>query len=275
MTTNGTAQEAGPRVEHRVVVVTGAASGIGRAASEIFARQGATVVAADINAAAGNGVVAQITARGGSAYFLETDVASRASCERTVASVLERSGHLDVLVSNAGIYPLTSLDEMTEGDWDRVLAVNLKGVLFMVTAALPSMRSRRYGRIVLTSSVIGPITGNRGTTHYGATKAGMLGFMRSAALEVAQDGVTINAVLPGHIVTEGSRGNMSQEEMDDVARTIPAQRLGTPEDVGNAMLFLASDEAGYITGQTIVVDGGLVLPTYVGDVRRENAAHGF
>jgi 3-oxoacyl-[acyl-carrier protein] reductase len=121
------------------------------------------------------------------------------------------------------------------------------------------MRARRYGRIVLTSSVTGPVTGYPGWAHYGATKAAMLGFMRSAAIEVAQEGVTINAVLPGNILTSGLQG-MGQDYLDELAASIPMKKLGTPEDIGNAMLFLASDEASYITGQTIIVDGGQLLP---------------
>ncbi len=252
----------GPCMENKVVVITGGAKGIGRAAGLIFADKGAAVVIADVDVAAGDTAVAEITAGGGRALFVKTDVTARSACEKSVASVLEHFGHIDVLVSNAGIYPMVLLADMTEDDWDRIFAINVKGMFFMVAAVLPAMRARQHGRIVLTSSVVGPITGNMGTTHYGATKAAMLGFMRSAALEAAQDGVTVNAVMPGHILTEGSRAVMSEKEMDSVAATIPMKRLGQPEDIGHAMLFLASDEAGYVTGQTVIVDGGLVLPTY-------------
>jgi 3-oxoacyl-[acyl-carrier protein] reductase len=137
--------------------------------------------------------------------------------------------------------------------------VNVKGMFFMVTAVLPHMRQRRSGRIVLTSSVTGPVTGYPGWAHYGATKAAMLGFMRSAAIEVATEGVTINAVMPGNIMTDGMEG-MGQDYIRALAASIPMKRLGEPEDVGYAALFLASDDAKYITGQTIIVDGGQLLP---------------
>ena len=175
------------------------------------------------------------------------------------------TGRVDILVSNAGIYPQAYLADMTEADWDRVFAINVKGMFFMVKAVLPGMRERNYGRIVLTSSVTGPVTGYPGWAHYGATKAAMLGFMRSAAIEVAQQGLTINAVMPGNIMTEGMDG-MGQDYIDALAASIPMKKLGTPEDIGYAMLFLASDEASYITGQTIVVDGGQLLPEGAGAV---------
>jgi len=257
-----TAVVGSPRAKDKVVVITGGAKGIGRAASQVFADEGASVIVADIDRSVGEVAAARLTAEGATAVFIETDVTNRQSCETTVGEILDRFGRIDVLVSNAGIYPLVFLDEMTEDDWDRIFAINVKGMFFMVAAVLPSMRTRRRGRIVLTSSVVGPITGNFGTAHYGASKAAMLGFMRSVALEVAQEGVTINAVLPGHIETEGSKARMSKEEAVKVALTVPVKRLGDPREIGYAMLFLASDEAGYITGQTIVVDGGLTLPTY-------------
>jgi len=188
-----------------------------------------------------------------------TDVRKQASCEAAVATATEGHGRVDILVSNAGIYPQAFLHEMTEADWDRIFEVNVKGMFFMVRAVLPHMRRRRSGRIVLTSSVTGPVTGYPGWAHYGATKAAMLGFMRSAALEVAAEGVTINAVMPGNIMTEGMEG-MGQDYIEALAASIPMKRLGEPEDVAYAMLFLASDEARYITGQTIVVDGGQLLP---------------
>jgi 3-oxoacyl-[acyl-carrier protein] reductase len=249
----------------KVTIVTGAAKGIGRGIAGVFAAEGATLYIADIDEAAGKETAARLSAVGGTAEFLSVDVTDQASCESAVRCVLDTHGRLDVLVSNAGIYPQAFLAEMTEADWDRVFGINVKGMFFMVKAVLPGMRARNYGRIVLTSSVTGPITGYPGWAHYGATKAAMLGFMRSAAIEIAQQGVTINAVMPGNIMTEGMEG-MGQEYIDALAASIPMKKLGTPEDIGNAMLFLASDEAGYITGQTIVVDGGQVLPEGAGAV---------
>jgi len=253
------------RMLGKVVLVTGAAKGIGRGIARVFASEGATIAIADLDEQAGRATAADLAGAGSIVDFVLTDVTRQASCEAAVATVIERHGRVDVLVNNAGIYPQAFLSEMTEADWDGIFAINVKGMFFMVTAVLPQMRKRRSGRIVLTSSVTGPVTGYPGWAHYGATKAAMLGFMRSAAIEVAAEGVTINAVLPGNILTEGMVG-MGQDYIEALAASIPMKRLGEPEDVGYAMLFLASDEAKYITGQTIVVDGGQLLPEGVGAV---------
>ena len=252
------------RMKDRITIVTGAAKGLGRGIARVFAAEGATLVIADIDARAGEATAAELAknARGG-VEFVQTDVTSRDSCDAAVRAVLEEHGRVDVLVNNAGVYPQAALDEMTEADWDSVFDINVKGMFFMVTAVLPGMRQRGYGRIVLTSSVTGPVTGYPGWAHYGATKAAMLGFMRSAAIEVARQGITVNAVMPGNIMTEGVE-ELGQEHIDAMAAAIPMMRLGEPEDVGYAMLFLASDDAGYITGQTIVVDGGQLLPESAG-----------
>lgn len=254
------------RMKDKVVLITGAAKGIGRGIATVFASEGAALAIADIDEQVGRQTAAELASRYRAAVdFVATDVTNRASCQAAVQSVLTKHGRVDVLISNAGVYPQAYLDTMTEEDWDRIFAINVKGMFFMVTAVLPGMRERGYGRIVLTSSVTGPITGYPGWAHYGATKAAMLGFMRSAAIEVAQQGVTINAVMPGNIMTEGMEG-MGQEYIDNLAASIPMKKLGTPADIGYAMLFLASDEAAYITGQTIVVDGGQVLPEGAGAV---------
>jgi 3-oxoacyl-[acyl-carrier protein] reductase len=247
------------RMKDRVVVVTGAAMGIGRGIAGVFSSHGATVIVADRAAAEGAAAAQELSQGSGGAEYMAIDVRDQASCDGAVAAVLERHGRIDVLCSNAGKYPMSRIADMTEAEWDDIFDTNVKGMFFMVKAALPGMRERRYGRVVLTSSVTGPVTGYPGWAHYGATKAAMLGFMRSAAIEVAQEGITVNAVLPGNIMSPGMIGN-GQEYIDELCRSIPMKKLGTPEDVGNAMLFLASDEASYITGQTIVVDGGQLLP---------------
>ncbi len=253
------------RMHDKVTLITGAAKGIGRGIAHVFTAEDATLVIADIDVEAGEAAAAELAKGGSVAEFVKVDVTSEASCEAAVKSVLERYGRIDTLISNAGIYPQARVAEMTEADWDRIFAINVKGMFFMVKSVLPGMRARKHGRIVLTSSVTGPVTGYPGWAHYGATKAAMLGFMRSAAIEVAQEGVTINAVMPGNIMTEGMEG-MGQEYIDNLAASIPMKKLGTPEDVGYAMLFLASDEASYITGQTIIVDGGQLLPEGAGAV---------
>jgi len=251
------------RMRDKVTIITGAAKGIGRGIARVFAAEGATLIVADIDADSGAATAAELSRMGVTAESVQVDVTSRDSCDAAVRSVLERHGRVDVLISNAGVYPLSLLDQMTEAEWDNVFAINVKGMFFMVTAVLPGMRQRACGRVVLTSSVTGPMTGYPGWAHYGATKAAMLGFMRSAAIEVARDGITINAVLPGNIMTEGVE-ELGQEHIDAMAAAIPMGKLGDPQDIGKAMLFLASDDAGYITGQTIVVDGGQLLPESAG-----------
>jgi len=172
---------------------------------------------------------------------------------------VERHGGIDVLCANAGIFPDQRIAAMTEADWDLVFDTNVKGSLWSVQACIPALSVSGRGRVVLTSSITGPITGYPGWSHYGASKAAQLGFMRTAALELAPQGITVNAVLPGNIMTEGLV-EMGQEYISGMAEAIPLGRIGDVADIGNAALFLASDEAGYITGQTIVVDGGQVVP---------------
>ena len=176
-----------------------------------------------------------------------------------VDDAAKAQGGLSILCANAGIYPQTTMEDMDPAEWDHVMAVNLRSSFLAVKAAIPHFRKAGGGRVILTSSITGPITGYRGWTHYGASKAAQLGFMRSAAMELAKYGVTINAVLPGNILTEGFAGN-GPEYLAAMAASVPLGRLGTVDDIANAVLFLASDEAGYITAQQIVVDGGQVVP---------------
>jgi 3-oxoacyl-[acyl-carrier protein] reductase len=176
-----------------------------------------------------------------------------------VAAAVAAHGGLDVVCCNAGIFPASPLAEMTPAELDEVLGTNLKGTFFTVQAALPSLRESGHGRVILTSSITGPITGYSGWSHYGASKAGQLGFMRSAALEFAKSGITVNAVMPGNIVTEGL-DDLGAGYLASMEASIPLGRLGSVADIANAALFLASDEAGYITAQTIVVDGGQTVP---------------
>jgi 3-oxoacyl-[acyl-carrier protein] reductase len=172
---------------------------------------------------------------------------------------VERYGGIDILCCNAGVFPSAKLGEMRPADWDQVLDINLKGTFLSVSACLPSLRARGKGRIIVTSSITGPITGYPGWSHYGASKAGQLGFIRTAAIELATRNITINAVLPGNIRTEGVEG-LGADYIERMTSAIPQRRLGSVEDVAYAALFLASDEAAFISGQTIIVDGGQVLP---------------
>jgi 3-oxoacyl-[acyl-carrier protein] reductase len=238
----------------QVAVVTGAARGIGRGIASVLAAEGARVVVVDVDAELGATTAAEL---GGIA--VAADVTDGASVESMAARVVEDLGRIDILAANAGIYPFADLDALDEQVWNRVMDLNVGGAVRSVRACLPVMRARGYGRIVLTSSITGPITGQPGFAHYGASKAAMLGFMRSAAVELAQSGITINAVMPGNVSTPGF-ADTSDEHQRRMLSSIPMGRYAEPEEVGWAVRFLASPEAGYITGQTLIVDGGQVLP---------------
>ncbi len=238
----------------RIAIVTGGASGIGRGIAERLVEAGATVVIADIDVEKATTVAAQIAA-----HPERVDVTSREECRQLVGRVVEKLGRLDILCSNTGIFPQATIEEMTEEQWDQMHSVNLKGTFLITQPALAQMRTQGRGRVVITSSITGSITGYPGWAHYGASKAGQQGFMRSAALEYAKDGITVNAVLPGNVLTEGLQAQ-GEAYLEQMKRTIPTHTLGAPQDIGAAVVFLASDEARYITGQTIIVDGGQILP---------------
>ncbi len=247
------------RLSGKTAIVTGGTKGIGRGISRVFASEGAEVLVAGRNSEAGTRTVAEIREAGGSAVFLSADVTDREQVAHLVEQAVKLYGKVDIACCNAGIFPSATLEEMTEDEWDTVNAVNLKGAFLVVRSCLPHMKRKGYGRIVLTSSITGPLTGFSGWSHYAATKAGMLGFMRSAALELAKHKITINAVLPGNIMTEGL-DDLGPDYLQRMEEAIPLGKLGEPEDVAYAMLYLVSDEAKYVTGQTLVVDGGQTLP---------------
>nr|HMN85852.1 SDR family oxidoreductase [Bauldia sp.] len=180
--------------------------------------------------------------------------------ERAVAATVDAFGGLDILVQNAGIYPWTLIEKIDPEEWDKVLAVNLKGTFLAARAAVKPMKASRAGRMIFTSSITGPKVSSPGHGHYSASKAGINGFIRAAAIEFSGYGITVNGVEPGNILTEGMKAHRSAAFIKSMEDAVPLGRLGTPRDVANAFLFLASDEAAYITGVTIVVDGGQILP---------------
>jgi 3-oxoacyl-[acyl-carrier protein] reductase len=244
----------------RVAVITGAASGVGLGIAEVLAEEGARVVLADLDAAAGERAAAALREAGRDALALEANVVDGDAMAALGAEVLQRYGRIDILAANAGVYhPPVALAEMRDADWDRIMDINVKGVLHSIQACLGAMRQGRYGRIVLTSSITGPLVGAPSLSHYASSKAALLGLMRSAALELADDGVTVNAVMPGNVRTPGIEA-FGAEFVQGMVDSIPLKRLAEPADVGWAVRFLASEEAGYITGQTLVIDGGQVLP---------------
>jgi 3-oxoacyl-[acyl-carrier protein] reductase len=244
----------------RVAVVTGGAAGVGLGIAEVLAREGATAVLVDVDPAAGERAAQGLRDVGLQALALAADVVDRAAVDAVARTVVERYGRLDIVAANAGVYnPAVSLDDMQDSDWDRIMDINVKGVLHTIQACLPAMRAAGYGRVVLTSSITGPLVGAPSLSHYAASKSALLGLMRSAALEVTDDGITVNAVLPGNVRTPGIE-QFSRDFIQGMIDSIPLKRLAEPADVGWAVRFLASEEAGYITGQTLVVDGGQVLP---------------
>jgi 3-oxoacyl-[acyl-carrier protein] reductase len=246
-------------ISGRSVIVTGASKGIGKGIARVFASQGARVLLVARDPGLAEAAASEIRSAGGTASALAADVSSSEDAQRIAQRATELYGGIDILCSNAGIFPAAKLSEMTSADWDRVLDINLKGTFLSVQAALPGLRASGRGRIVVTSSITGPITGYPGWSHYGASKAGQLGFVRTAAIELARDNITINAILPGNIRTEGVEA-LGDAYIGRMTSAIPQRRLGSVDDVAYAALFLASDEAGFITGQTLVVDGGQVLP---------------
>lgn len=243
----------------RSVIVTGSSKGIGKGIARVFASKGARVLVVARNQAAAQKSADEIKAAGGQAAGLSADVTKWEDMQRMADAAVKQHGGIDVLCANAGIFPAAKLTDMTAETWDEVLATNLKGTFLAVKACLPAMKQKKKGRIVITSSITGPITGYPGWTHYGASKAGQLGFLRTASIELAPHNITINAVMPGNIKTEGLEG-LGADYLKKMTDSVPLRRLGSVEDIGHAALFFASDEAAYITGQTLVIDGGQVLP---------------
>ena len=245
-------------LENKVAVVTGASRGIGRAIAEVLAKQGADVVCGDRlekQAEATASEVAEMSGRRTSGCLV--DVADYKSAQDFIACALENFGKVDILVNNAGITRDNLLLRIDESDWDEVLSVNLKGAYNCCKAAIRPMMKQRYGRIVNITSVVG-LSGNAGQTNYAASKAGLIGFTKSLAKELGSRNITVNAVAPGYITT-ALTDVLSDEYRAAAIKATPMGRLGSPEDVAYAVAFLVSDQASYITGQVLSVDGGMVM----------------
>src|SRR5438067_4011703 len=240
----------------RVALVTGASRGIGRAIARTLAGQGATVVAAARGDHA-HDAVEELTAKGGRAEALTLDVTDARALERVPAAIVDRHGRLDIVVSNAGIARDQLLLRMKRDDWDAVLATNLTATFALAQAAMRPMLKQRGGRIIAVSSVVGQM-GNAGQTNYAASKAGLIGFAKALAREVASRNITVNVIAPGMIETDMTRA-IGDPARADLERQIPLGRLGSPDDVAAAVCFLASDEASYITGHVLAVNGGMYM----------------
>lgn len=245
------------RLQNKVVLVTGGARGIGRSIALLFAKEGADVVIGDVNMEEASKTAAEIEALSRKSLALELDVTDYAKVEGAINKILDKFTKVDILVNNAGITKDNLLLRMGDKEWDAVINVNLKGTFNCTKAVSKAMIKQRSGTIVNIASIIG-IIGNAGQANYSASKAGIIALTKTSAKELAARNITVNAIAPGFIQTEMT-AKLPEELKQKMLSNIPLGKLGSPDDVANACLFLASQEAAYITGQTIVVDGGMVM----------------
>jgi 3-oxoacyl-[acyl-carrier protein] reductase len=245
------------RLTGRVAIITGGGQGIGRTTAVRFAQEGARVVVADVNDDEGEETVAAIEDRGGEAIFVRTNVAKMTDAKAMAKAAVEAFGGIDILVNNAGITRDATLKKMDVDDFDAVVDVNLKGVFNCTKAVLPHIKKSDHGRILNAASVVG-LYGNFGQTNYVASKSGVIGMTKTWAREFGRKGVTVNAVAPGFVETT-MVDSVPEKVLNMLKEKTPLQRLGAPDDIANAYLFLASDEAAFVTGTVLSVDGGLVL----------------
>lgn len=244
-------------LNNKVAVVTGAAQGIGKTILLLLAQKGASLVLCDINLEMAGETAREIESRGGSCLALKSDVSNFQDAEKIIKQTVEHFGSVDILVNNAGITKDNVLLRMKEEQWDQVMAVNLKGTFNFTKAAIRVMFRQKRGKIINIASITG-LMGNAGQANYSASKAGVIGFTKAIAREYADRGITVNAVAPGFITT-AMTDDIPEKEREELIKQIPMKRLGTPEDVANVVCFLASEEASYITGQVIGVNGGLYM----------------
>jgi 3-oxoacyl-[acyl-carrier protein] reductase len=241
----------------KVALITGAAQGIGKAVALLLAQNGADLVVSDINMEKAEETAKEIESLGRKAMAIKVDVANYTDVDRMTQAVMERFGHIDILVNNAGIARDKLILRMTEEDWDAVLNINLKGTFNCTKAVIKHMAKQRSGKIVNIASVVGEM-GNAGQANYAASKAGVIGFTKTIAREFAQRGINVNTIAPGYIQTPMTNG-LSEKVKEELKRLIPMERLGQPEDVAHAVLFLVSETSSYITGQVLNVNGGIYM----------------
>ncbi len=244
------------RLENKVVIITGAGSGIGRETALLFAKEGAKVVVADVNEKGGEETVAEIK-KNGEGFFVKLDVTNREQSVQMAKTTLEKYGRIDVLINNAGIVQDAFVSKMTEQQWDKVIDINLKGVFNCIQSVVETMMKQGSGVIINTSSIVG-LNGNVGQVNYSATKAGLIGMTKTLAKELGKKGIRVNAVAPGFIATPMTAG-VPDKILEMMKEKTPLKRLGEPKDIANAYLYLASDEANFVNGAVLSVDGGLVI----------------
>jgi len=245
------------RLKDQVALITGGARGIGKATALTFARQGAKVAICDINEQLGNQALEELRSVNSNCLFVKMDVTNAEEVTRVVAYIVEHLGGIDILINNAGITQDAMLAKMTEQQWDRVIGVNLKGVFNCTKAVLPYMLQKQKGKVINTASVVG-VYGNIGQTNYAATKAGVIGMTKSWAKELGRKGINVNAIAPGYTMTE-MMNSVPEKVLELMAQKTPLGRLGEPQDIANANLFLASSESDYVNGAVLSVDGGIVI----------------
>jgi 3-oxoacyl-[acyl-carrier protein] reductase len=245
------------KLKDKVAIITGAGQGIGKEIALTFAREGAKVVVTDITGKE-NEVAEEIKRMGGEAIAVKVDVSKMEDAKKMAEETLKAFSRIDILVNNAGIYPFKPFVEITEGDWDKVINVNLKGTFNCTKAVVETMIKQKYGKIINITSIAGTVVGFPQLTHYCASKAGITGFTRALALELAPYGINVNAIAPGPIETPGTQV-LGKEAYENFKKLIPIGRWGKPEDIANLAVFLASDESSNITGQVIVSDGGYTI----------------
>jgi 3-oxoacyl-[acyl-carrier protein] reductase len=245
------------KLENKVAIITGGASGIGKAGSMLFAAEKAMVYVWDLNEAAGAETIKEIVDNGGKASFMKVNTAVMSEVSKAVESIIEKEGKVDVLVNNAGITRDATLLKMTEEQWQQVIDVNLTGVFNCTKCVAPHMIANGKGRIINTSSVVA-LYGNFGQTNYVATKAGLIGMTKTWSRELGRKGINVNAVAPGFIATEMVM-KMPEKVLDAMKAKVPVQRLGMPEEIAKAYLFLASDDSDYVNGTVLSIDGGMTI----------------
>ncbi len=245
------------RLKEKIALITGSARGIGKEIALTFAKEGATVIISDINAENATATAREFIDLGFSAEDFACDVTNAEQVGEMVNKILDKHNRIDILINNAGITRDNLLLRMSEGEWDAVLNTNLKSAFICTKAVAKAMLKAKSGKIINIASVIG-IMGNAGQVNYAASKAGIIGFTKSVARELASRGITANAVAPGYILSEMTE-KLSEKVKEEIYKAIPLRKFGTPQDVANVCLFLASSAADYITGQTIVVDGGMAI----------------